>query len=180
LIEPRGTILVALGSAALLYGCYTFWLRTNHPERFGKLAAMKARWGDRVGLALHVGGYSVLPILFGLAMIYSDRHDSAPQPSPSQTDDLRFTADEVAALRFGMARGELLASGFVLVGGAKADRIDIADGDFKAAIVSAGRGWRVERSGHAPIDFLTIDEAVAKIFEAHRPKRLGGDARTER
>jgi hypothetical protein len=166
-----GQVLIPVGIAAVLYGSYTFWLRRSHPERFGKLAPLKNFLGAGFGSGVHVVAYSVLPIAFGVSMISLGSVSAPPDAARQQTDEVQLSPEQRARLRFGMAQGELMAAGFTLVGGVKEDRIDVVDGDFKAAIVSSGRGWRVERSGHAPIDQVRIDEAVSKIFEAHRPKR---------
>ena len=60
---------VALGLALIGYGIYTIWLRSSKPEQFGKLGPMKKFWGARAGVVIHVLGYSVIPILYGLSLL---------------------------------------------------------------------------------------------------------------
>jgi hypothetical protein len=61
------TILV--GVAAVAYGLYAAWARRKTPEKFRKLEPMKKFWGERGGLAVHFVGYTVVPIVFGVALI---------------------------------------------------------------------------------------------------------------
>jgi hypothetical protein len=61
------TILV--GSASVAYGLYTAWARRKHPEKFRKLEPMKKFWGERGPLAVHIVGYTVVPIVLGVALI---------------------------------------------------------------------------------------------------------------
>lgn len=58
-----------LGVAAILYGFYTAYTRSRTPEKFAKLEAMKEQLGERGGTALHIIGYTVLPILVGFTLV---------------------------------------------------------------------------------------------------------------
>ena len=60
---------VLIGSSALGFGLVTVVLRSTKPTLFKKLGAMKERYGEKKGLAVHVIGYSVAPIVFGLIII---------------------------------------------------------------------------------------------------------------
>ena len=60
-----------LGVAALGYGLYTLYARATTPEKFAKLEAMKAQWGDRNGTIVHVVAYTVAPMLVGVILIVS-------------------------------------------------------------------------------------------------------------
>lgn len=60
-----------LGIAAVGYGLYTAYVRATSPEKFGKLGAMKQRWGDRGGMIVHVIGYTVVPLIVGAVLIMS-------------------------------------------------------------------------------------------------------------
>ena len=60
-----------LGAAAILYGLYTAYVRATTPEKFGKLEAMKRQWGDRAGTAVHIVGYTVVPIVGGVILVVS-------------------------------------------------------------------------------------------------------------
>ena len=60
---------VGLGALIVAYGCYTAYARVKAPHRFHKLDAMKKFWGESAGLAIHFVGYTVVPIVVGIAMI---------------------------------------------------------------------------------------------------------------
>lgn len=62
-------ITMLIGGAVLLYGVYTFYLRATNPAKFGKLEAMKERFGETGGYAIHVIAYSIIPLVFGIVMI---------------------------------------------------------------------------------------------------------------
>ena len=58
-----------LGVAAILYGLYTAYVRATTPEKFEKLDAMKEHWGERGGMAVHIVGYTVVPIVVGVILV---------------------------------------------------------------------------------------------------------------
>jgi len=58
-----------IGILAIVFGVYTLYIRATNPSKFGKLQAMKERFGDSAGDAIHVVAYSVLPIIFGVVML---------------------------------------------------------------------------------------------------------------
>ena len=60
-----------IGLAAVGYGIYTAITRARSPEKFKKLEPMKKFWGPRMGIAIHVMGYTLLPVLFGLVAIWN-------------------------------------------------------------------------------------------------------------
>ena len=60
---------VGLGALIVAYGCYTAYARVKAPHQFHKLDAMKKFWGESAGLAIHFVGYTVVPIVVGIAMI---------------------------------------------------------------------------------------------------------------
>lgn len=60
-----------IGLAALAYGGFTAYVRQTNPARFAKLTAMKKAWGDAVGTTIHFLSYTVMPILFGLVLIWA-------------------------------------------------------------------------------------------------------------
>jgi hypothetical protein len=62
-------VTVSVGVAAMGYGAYTAWARRSKPEQFKKLEPMKRFWGERGGLAVHVVGYTVVPIVFGIVLV---------------------------------------------------------------------------------------------------------------
>jgi hypothetical protein len=61
---------VAIGVAAIAYGCFTFYARAKMPTKFSKLEAMKRMFGPRAGLAVHTIAYSLLPIAVGMLAIF--------------------------------------------------------------------------------------------------------------
>lgn len=62
---------IVIGIAALLFGVYTIYVRQTNPEKFGKLHAMKQNYGEKKGTVIHFVFYSLLPIVFGVVMVYS-------------------------------------------------------------------------------------------------------------
>ena len=62
---------IAIGAAATLFGAYTAYARRVTPGAFRKLEPMKKLWGEKAGYWIHVFGYTVLPIIFGLVTIFS-------------------------------------------------------------------------------------------------------------
>ncbi len=58
-----------IGIFAIVFGVYTLSIRATNPSKFGKLQAMKERFGDSAGNAIHIVAYSVLPILFGIVIL---------------------------------------------------------------------------------------------------------------
>jgi len=62
-------VTVCLGVAAMGYGAYTGLARRAKPAQLGKLEAMKRFWGERAGVAVHVVGYTVVPIVLGIVLI---------------------------------------------------------------------------------------------------------------
>jgi len=61
-----------LGIAAIGYGLYTAYVRATTPEKLGKLEAMRKQWGDSTGNAVHIIGYTVVPIVVGLVLLATD------------------------------------------------------------------------------------------------------------
>ena len=62
---------VIIGIAALLFGIYTIYMRSTNPEKFGKLKAMQENFGEKHGAILHLVCYSIIPIVFGIIMLFS-------------------------------------------------------------------------------------------------------------
>ena len=62
-------ITVGIGAAAIAYGLFTLVARAKKPEMFRKLEPMKQRWGPSAGVAIHVVGYTVIPIIFGVITV---------------------------------------------------------------------------------------------------------------
>jgi len=64
-------ITVGVGVAAIAYGVFTLVARARKPQMFKKLQPMKDRWGPRAGLAIHIVGYTVVPIVFGVISVFA-------------------------------------------------------------------------------------------------------------
>lgn len=64
-------ITISIGGVMIFYGIYTLRTRTKAPEKFGKLKAMKERFGDDNGLALHITAYSIVPIVVGVLVSFA-------------------------------------------------------------------------------------------------------------
>jgi hypothetical protein len=64
-------LTVGVGVAAIAYGIFTLVARAKKPEMFKKLEPMKQRWGPSAGLAIHIVGYTVVPIVFGVISVLS-------------------------------------------------------------------------------------------------------------
>lgn len=62
-------LTVGIGAAAILYALYTLYLRTQQSAKFGKLKAMKERFGDTAGGIIHFVAYSLVPLVFGVVTL---------------------------------------------------------------------------------------------------------------
>ena len=64
-------VTMGIGGALCLYGVYTMAMRTRSPEKFGKLKAMKDKYGASNGLAIHIMAYTVVPIVVGIMVSFA-------------------------------------------------------------------------------------------------------------
>jgi hypothetical protein len=60
---------LVLGVFCVGYGIYTAFMRVKTPEKFGKLEAMKKKFGDKAGKIIHIVSYTIIPILVGIVFI---------------------------------------------------------------------------------------------------------------
>jgi len=60
---------LAIGLLAITFGMYTWRVRKNSPDKFSKLEPMKKFWGERRGNLIHVVGYTIVPIVFGVIFL---------------------------------------------------------------------------------------------------------------
>jgi len=60
---------LTIGLFALLFGICTLFFRVKNPEKFGKLNAMKEKYGEKAGVAIHTISYTVIPIIAGIIFI---------------------------------------------------------------------------------------------------------------
>jgi hypothetical protein len=62
-------ITISIGVFAIGFGIYSTYVRLTNPQKFGKLEAMKQKFGTTAGTAIHTVAYSVVPIIAGIAFI---------------------------------------------------------------------------------------------------------------
>ena len=60
---------LAIGLFVLLFGIFSLFLRVKNPEKFGKLKAMKKKYGERTGIIIHTISYTIIPIIAGIVFI---------------------------------------------------------------------------------------------------------------
>ncbi len=58
-----------LGVLAIAYGIYSYIRRKTAPEKIEKLQVMIERNGEKMGHAIHLFGYTILPIAAGLLLL---------------------------------------------------------------------------------------------------------------
>jgi hypothetical protein len=60
-----------IGVLAIVYGLYSFIQRMIAPEKIEKLQTMIERNGEKMGHSIHLFGYTILPIVAGLLLLYA-------------------------------------------------------------------------------------------------------------
>ena len=60
-----------IGVLAIVYGLYSFIQRKVAPEKIVKLQTMIERNGEKMGHSIHLFGYTILPIVAGLLLLYA-------------------------------------------------------------------------------------------------------------
>ena len=60
-----------IGALAIVYGLYSFIQRKVAPEKIEKLQTMIERNGEKMGHSIHLFGYTILPIVAGLLLLYA-------------------------------------------------------------------------------------------------------------
>ncbi len=60
-----------IGVMAIVYGLYSFIQRKVAPEKIVKLQTMIERNGEKMGHSIHLFGYTILPIVAGLLLLYA-------------------------------------------------------------------------------------------------------------
>jgi hypothetical protein len=60
-----------LGMLAIVYGLYSFYQRKTAPEDIAKLQIMIERNGEKMANSIHLFGYTILPIVAGLLLLYA-------------------------------------------------------------------------------------------------------------
>jgi hypothetical protein len=62
-------IAIVLGVFSIGYGVFSAIIRVKSPEKFGKLEAMKKKFGDKTGNVIHVVFYTFIPISAGIVFL---------------------------------------------------------------------------------------------------------------
>ena len=65
------SVNLILGLLAVVYGLYCFIQRKTAPEKIEKLQTMIERNGEKLGNSIHLFGYTILPIVAGLALLHA-------------------------------------------------------------------------------------------------------------
>ncbi len=60
-----------LGVLAIVYGLYCYIQRKVAPQKIEKLQSMIERNGEKMGHSIHLFGYTILPIIAGLLLLYA-------------------------------------------------------------------------------------------------------------
>ena len=60
-----------LGVLAIIYGLYWIFQRKVAPQNIKKLQVMIERNGDKMGRSIHLFGYTILPIVAGLLLLFA-------------------------------------------------------------------------------------------------------------
>lgn len=66
---------MGIGGIICLSGVYTMTMRTRSPEKYGKLKALKDKYGDSTGLAIHIMAFTVAPIVMGIMLSFAGFND---------------------------------------------------------------------------------------------------------
>ena len=61
-----------IGLLAIVYGLYCFIQRKTAPEKIEKLQSMIERNGEKMGNSIHLFGYTILPIVAGLLLLFAE------------------------------------------------------------------------------------------------------------
>lgn len=60
-----------IGVLAIIYGIYSYIQRKVAPEKIEKLQALIERNGEKMANSIHMFGYTILPIVAGLLLLFS-------------------------------------------------------------------------------------------------------------
>ena len=60
-----------IGVLAIVYGLYSFIQRKVAPEKIEKLQTMIERNGEKMAHSIHLFGYTILPIVAGLLLLFA-------------------------------------------------------------------------------------------------------------
>ena len=65
------SINFVIGVLAIAYGIYSYVRRKTAPEDIDKLQEMIERNGEKMGHSIHLFGYTIMPIVAGLMLLYA-------------------------------------------------------------------------------------------------------------
>ena len=71
----KSEITLVFGLLAIGYGLYCYIQRKTAPEKIEKLNTMIERNGEKMGHSIHMFGYTILPILAGVLILFSNFQD---------------------------------------------------------------------------------------------------------
>ena len=60
-----------VGVLAIAYGLYSYYQRKTAPEKIEKLQSMIERNGEKMAHKIHLFGYTIMPIVAGLLLLYA-------------------------------------------------------------------------------------------------------------
>ena len=60
-----------IGLLAIAYGIYSYIQRKTAPENIEKLQEMIERNGEKMANSIHLFGYTIMPIVAGLMLLYA-------------------------------------------------------------------------------------------------------------
>jgi len=60
-----------IGVLAIVYGIYSYIQRKVAPEKIEKLQSMIERNGEKMAHSIHLFGYTILPIIAGLLLLFA-------------------------------------------------------------------------------------------------------------
>jgi len=65
------SVNLIIGVLAIAYGIYSYIRRRSAPEGIEKLQEMIERNGEKMGHSIHLFGYTIMPIVAGLMLLYA-------------------------------------------------------------------------------------------------------------
>jgi len=65
------SINLIIGVLAIVFGLYSFVQRKVAPQNIEKLQSMIERNGEKMGHSIHLFGYTILPIVSGLLLLFA-------------------------------------------------------------------------------------------------------------
>ena len=60
-----------LGVLAIIYGLYSYYRRKTAPQDIDKLQELIERNGEKMAHSIHLFGYTILPIVAGLLLLFA-------------------------------------------------------------------------------------------------------------